>query len=360
MEFRFKVLQAGHGDSILIQGDFDGQPRNILVDGGPSKTYQYGVFPGALKKELQKIEQNGQRIDLLILSHIDDDHIDGLLCGFRNKGPLQRLTDKVWFNSGKLIFEHFNKPFDGSNLVYLPGNNSVVGEETLTSVSQGVNFESVIESQGIWDRKLILAGQELVEFGIKFTILSPTEDKLQRLLTEWKRKSPDSLTASKKSDYDEKFDEILLNDHFEEDRSKSNGSSIAFIFEYNDKKLLLLGDAHNEVIVKSLKDLGHDDKNPLECDYVKLSHHGSKKNTSYELLNLLKCQNFIFSSNTDIHKLPNKTTIARIAKYQPEANLLFNYPNIIEDYIFKNDLESLGALKAQGLKLIGCVEPIQV
>jgi hypothetical protein len=360
MEFQFKVLQAGHGDCILIQGNFDGQPRNILVDGGPSKTYQYGVFPGALKKELQKIEQNGQRIDLLILSHIDDDHIGGLLCGFRNKGPLQRLTDKVWFNSGKLIFEHFKKSFDASNLVYINGNNSVVGEDVFSSVSQGVDFESLIEEHDIWDRKLIVAGQEIVEFGVKFKILSPTEKKLQRLLTEWKRKSPDSLTTSKKSDYDEKFDSILLNDHFEEDRSKSNGSSIAFIFEYNEKKLLLLGDAHNEVIVKSLMDLGHHDKKPLECDYVKLSHHGSKKNTSYELLNLLKCQNFIFSSNTDIHKLPNKTTIARIAKYQPEATLLFNYPNIIEDYIFKNDLESLGVLKAQGLKLIGCVEPIQV
>lgn len=360
MEFQLNILQAAHGDSLLIQGEFDDQPRNILIDGGPAKTYQYSVFPGELKKALQDIKDREQRIDLLILTHVDDDHIDGLLSAFDNDGLLSQLTDKVWFNSGKLIFKYFNKTPDASNLVYLKGNNTAVGEGRATSIDQGVDFESVISAKGIWHQELILAGQVHEEFGIKFTILSPTEKKLKSLLTVWKRKSPESLTGAKKGDYDKKINVILENDVFQEDGSIPNGSSIAFIFEYNEKRLLLLGDAHNKIIVNSLKHLGYSEQNPINVDYVKLSHHGSKKNTSIELLKMLDCSNFIFSSNTEIHSLPNKTTIARIVKQKPRANLLFNYPEIIENTIFKDDLENLKALRKSGVKLIACDKPIKL
>lgn len=360
MEFVFSVLQAAHGDSILIQGYFDGKARNILIDGGPAKAYQYGVFPGCLKKALQKIKGLNQRIDLLILTHVDDDHIDGLLAGFKEKGLLAELTDKVWFNSGKLIFEHFNKIPDARNLLYIGGGNGSVGEEKPSSVTQGVDFESLIHGKGIWHQQIILAGQVMTEFGIKFTILSPTEDKLKKLLTVWKRESPESLTGKGKGDYYKKFDTLLVDDQFKEDTSKPNGSSIAFIFEYNHKCLLMLGDAHNSVVVESLNKLGYSAENPIDIDYVKLSHHGSKNNTSEELLGMINCNNFLFSSNTEIHKLPNKTTIARLAKLKPKAKLIFNYPSTIEDIIFKDDLDNLHKLRESGLILCGGEEPIEV
>jgi glyoxylase-like metal-dependent hydrolase (beta-lactamase superfamily II) len=117
MSFNFSVLQAEHGDCILIQGEFDGQSRNILVDGGLSRTYIHKKRPQILKKLLKKIKDAKQRIDLLVLSHVDEDHIAGLLAGFKRGELLEELTDKVWFNSGKLIFEHFNQTPDETNLV---------------------------------------------------------------------------------------------------------------------------------------------------------------------------------------------------------------------------------------------------
>lgn len=360
MDFHFTVLQAAHGDSILIQGELDGHLRNILIDGGPAETYQYGVFSGALQEVLLEIQDNNQRIDLLILTHVDDDHIDGLLSGFDNNELLAQLTDKVWFNSGKLIFEHFNRTPDASNLVYLEGNNTIIGEERPSSISQGVDFESLISGKGIWHQELIIAGQTITEFGIKFTILSPTENKLEKLLTVWKRKVPESLNSSDKGDYHKKFNTLLVDDKFKEDTSPSNGSSIAFIFEYNGKRLLMLGDAHNSVIVESLKNLGYSAENPIKINYVKLAHHGSKKNTSEALLNMIDCNNFIFSSNTEIHRLPNKTTIARLAKVKPQARLLFNYPNIIKDIIFFNDDANLQNLRESGLIFGSCEKSIEL
>jgi hypothetical protein len=75
---------------------------------------------------------------------------------------------------------------------------------------------------------------------------------------------------------------------------------------------------------------------------------------------MIDCNNYIFSSNSEIHKLPNKVTIARIAKLKPGTNLLFNYPEIIENIIFNDDLESLNTLRKNGLVLKGCEETIKI
>lgn len=60
------VLPALSGDSILISWlGSSGQSRNLLVDGGVSKTYSL-----SLRSEIQYLIKKGQQIDLLILSHI--------------------------------------------------------------------------------------------------------------------------------------------------------------------------------------------------------------------------------------------------------------------------------------------------
>ena len=45
----------------------------MLIDGGP-----YQIFKNHLKPTLQKLPLNG-KTDLIVLSHIDTDHIIGLL-----------------------------------------------------------------------------------------------------------------------------------------------------------------------------------------------------------------------------------------------------------------------------------------
>lgn len=352
MDFNLSVVQAGHGDCILIQGNFDGQPRNILIDGGPNEAYQNRRRrAGELKTSLQSIKDSEQKIDLLVLSHVDDDHIAGLLAGFKQSGLLEELTEKVWFNSGKLIFEHFDKVHDETNLLDFGVNRTGADADNFTSIGQGVKFEGYISNLGVWDYKIIQAGQVHELFGIKFTILSPNKEKLEKLLIKWEREQPSSLTAAASNDYDKSFDELLLNDQFKEDSSPHNGSSIAFIFEYAGKSLLLLGDAHNDVIVESLKEMGFSKESPLSLDYVKLSHHGSQYNTSPEFLKLISCQNFIISTNGKRHGLPNKLTLARVVKQFPKANLLFNYPNLIKRIFSK---EELAHLSNKGVTIKGC------
>src|SRR5690606_7667099 len=74
---------------------------------------------------------------------------------------------------------------------------------------------------------------------------------------------------------------------FAEDKAVPNGSSIALLAQWKGKTLLLLGDAWPSVVADSLARLGYSKATPLHVDVLKLSHHGSRANTSPALLEML-------------------------------------------------------------------------
>jgi beta-lactamase superfamily II metal-dependent hydrolase len=324
MAIELNILQAEHGDSIAISFEFEGEIKNILIDGGPAQAFEVQQTPRPLKRFLNEIKHKNQKIDLLALTHVDDDHIGGLLAGFNKYGYLSEITQEVWFNSGKLIFNHFDKPLDDSNTVKLKNSSG-----SNTSIGQGIKLEEHLINKEIWSHSLIKAGDEIDWFGSKFKILSPSLAKLKKLLVKWEKETPNANTAGQSNDYQDSIEQLLANDNFKEDSSIHNGSSLAFIFECNDKSILFLGDAHPSVVIENLESLGYSEQTPLQVDYVKVSHHGSKANTNNELLNLIECENFIISANGKHHGLPNKLALARIINRFPTANLMFNYPNLI-------------------------------
>jgi hypothetical protein len=117
------------------------------------------------------------------------------------------------------------------------------------------------------------------------------------------------------------------------------------VFQYSNKKLspkniLFLGDSFPSVVLDGLKKTGFIKNNKaMYFDYIKLSHHGSKKNMSDDLLKKIKCTNYIVSTK-GCHKHPNKETFARILKYQKSINLFFNYKNEKMEALFSNKEEN--------------------
>lgn len=333
MGIELNILQAEHGDAISISFDFEGEIKNILIDGGPAQAFEVQQVPRPLKLFLNEIKRKNQKIDLLALTHVDDDHIGGILAGFNKYGYLSEITQDVWFNSGKLIFNHFDKPLDDSNTVTLKKS---LGRNT--SIGQGIKLEEHLTNKNIWSQRLLKAGDEIDWFGSKFKILSPSLSKLEKLLVKWEKETPNSNTAGRGNDYQASFEQLLEDNTFKEDKSIHNGSSLAFIFEYSDSSILLLGDAHPSVVIESLKSLGYSEQNPLRIDYVKVSHHGSKANTNNELLKMIECENFIISANGKHHGLPDKLTLARIIENFPTANLMFNYPDLISEIFTEEEL----------------------
>ncbi len=80
-------IDVGQGDSVLIQTP---EHMNILIDGGP---------PNASEKVLSYLQQhNVNKLDLLIATHPDIDHIGGLL-PIINTIPIEEIWD-----SGKFYY----------------------------------------------------------------------------------------------------------------------------------------------------------------------------------------------------------------------------------------------------------------
>jgi beta-lactamase superfamily II metal-dependent hydrolase len=335
MELR--LLQANNGDAIHLKiKDEEDNFCNILIDGGTRDTYicknhKNKLQNGVLKNLIEQIKTNGEFIDLLILTHVDDDHIGGILKWFEQDAYAKDLVKKVWFNSGRLISEYFQQEEIPENFLIIKNEHS-----TITSIPQGVIFEDFIEENNIWDRRIIKSGNEIIFSGLKFTILSPSENQLKKLLTKWEKEFP-IVDTSRVNDYSISLSELVASDSFREDSSIHNGSSIAFILENQDKKILFLGDAHPQTIIDSLTNMGYSRQNPVRVDFVKLSHHGSKANTNNELLNLIQSENFLISSDGSKHNLPDKQCLARIINTKKKVNLYFNYKELASQIFSEQD-----------------------
>jgi hypothetical protein len=131
------------------------------------------------------------------------------------------------------------------------------------------------------------------------------------------------------------------------DTSVANGSSIALLAEFDEHAILLTGDAHADVLAKSITALqqARGRKNEkLKLDALKLSHHGSAGGTTVELLALLDCQRYLVSSNGNIFSHPDREAMARVILHGGKRpTLCFNYRSPLNNLWDATELE--GALR---------------
>ena len=342
MGIRFEFFEAGCGDSILVSTD---EGTNILIDGGEEGTYRESIEPTLYNKEINKL-------DLVVLTHIDNDHICGLIEMLEFSDARDKI-EEIWFNS-----------YEGMRM----SNNDLID----ISFSEGELFEKLIEEQDIVHKQDIFFTDEssledrefYISSDIKLTLLSPNKKDLDKLKVDWdkfRNKNLEDIRGESpfdNRDIDEVYSAFQDKALSKKDKtktlssatstSKANRSSIAFILEYkNDKKFLFLGDSDIKVINKSLVDLGI---KKLEVEFVKLSHHGSRNNINKEFLNMVKTDTFIVLTDGTKHQHPHKETFSLILKHEKRADnikFIFNYPQPI-DYKFpreKNE-ETLYAFEA--------------
>ncbi len=72
-----EALQAGKGDCLILHFGTPDRPRFIVIDGGPAGTYEDFLRPRL--KEIHSVWQRQDDgkldIEMIMVSHIDDDHI---------------------------------------------------------------------------------------------------------------------------------------------------------------------------------------------------------------------------------------------------------------------------------------------
>ena len=345
MKIRF--LKAFEGDGIHLSfQDPEGQNRNILIDGGMPQTYTHPQNKGELKVLLNNLPMS-EKIDILVITHVDNDHIGGI-CKWLQKNPMEAQTKigKVWFNTGKLMANYLSEKPDESHII----EDTYITFNTLTGIGQGITVEEFLEQKQILVKTIIKSGQIIDQYGLKITILSPNNLKIRALYNKWEKESPKTTkTSPPESDYKNSLLSYTINDTFSEDTATHNGSSISFILNYKNQNFLFLADSHPSVIVEALKNMGYSQSNQLEVDFMKVSHHGSKANTNIELLQLVKTSNYVICTNGNSFNHPHKQLLARIIKINPTCTLYFNYPERINAIFSAEDRAAFPQFKAQAI-----------
>lgn len=321
---RLHTLQAGHGDCLVIEyGDDPKQQHVVIIDGGIA-----GETTPTLKQLLQGWPT--AQVELLVVTHIDDDHIAGAVQLLKNKHLRDRIKD-IWFNGSverraadlqDLGFKKGNEleAMLTDKKLKLPWNVSFAGADVVVNASRVNQTVSL-------------------PLGASITLLSPTADSLTALRKAWAENGPPQevaanaeLEAAPLPGLERLGNGVLLPVDINatlkttcpEDGSVANGSSIAFLFNFGGAALLLAADAHASVLLETAACL--EGGLPHRVDVVKLPHHGSAANVTNDFLKAFPTTTYVVSTNGNKHGHPDDLALARIVVGAPGSQVLFNYP----------------------------------
>lgn len=345
--FSVEMLPANHGDCLWIEYGAGNACHRILIDGGPAYAYD------ELKARISALPLDQRRFDLLIITHIDSDHIGGILEMLDDR-ELGATFDDIWFNGWRHLPDEAG---------HAPAEALVTGVDVLGPV-QGEQLSELLIARDLpwneaFDRKAvripetgILPSREFAD-GFKLTLLSPSIGELQKLRRVWKKAIKDAnlvgesteevLGALRESDEDPEDvmgddggpidpDDVeeLASSRYSKDSSAANGSTIAVLAEYEGHSCLLGGDAFPATLRSSVQQLAQGrGSQRLHVDAFKLPHHGGKRNTNTQLLRDLDCSRFLISTNGKMFRHPDRETVARVVVHghtaAARATLHFNY-----------------------------------
>jgi hypothetical protein len=324
--FTIEMLPAQYGDCLWVEYGKDDATQRLLIDGGPVGTFE------SIQKRIAMLPAGDRAFELIVLSHVDADHLEGLVRLFAER-PLPFAVDAVWFNG----WRQMNK----AHGMLGPVQGEFLSALLARRVPNSWNSDGppqVIPKTGALPSTTL-------DGGMKLTLVSPTVASLDKMARQWKAAvvkagiQPGDLDAAwTRLAETKKFLpkkgllgttpnlDTLLKKQFPTDQAKPNGSSIAFLAEYEGKSALLLADAHPTIVAASIARLCKErGVTKLPVDVVKISHHGSKGNTSAGLLKLLDCKRILISTNGARFKHPHAPCMAQIIKCCGPTEIYFNY-----------------------------------
>ena len=302
----FTFFDIGGGDAIWIRfGGTDEDWHNVLIDGGYGYAYKMAFGP-----LIHQLLDEKEIVDLWIISHVDRDHI-GAVLGFIHDKKIKDKPGAVkefWFNHSSKIIRR--------------GNGKL-------SVKDGIKFREYLNENGLLTKDVITTDTLGIDFfGLYIKAVSPTPEKQALAAALWQEEEKSSGMigrTAEKADHMKTIEE--LSDHpFSADADPVNGSSIALLAEYRSIKVLLLADSHPSDVKKTLNFMGYTEDNPLTVSFMQLSHHGSKANTSPDLLNLIDTSDFVITGNGIHNRHPDKEALVRLLKRASGKMLNLHFP----------------------------------
>ena len=345
---RLHVVQAEYGDSLILEFGQPNSPRFILVDGGPADVYEQH-----LRTQLERIGEGGGRLELVVLSHVDEDHVRGLLDLLselwkqRQRGEPETIAiDGLWHNSfretmGSEVesgFRSFVRDIGGTRGtmgVSDRATKSIAQGDQLTRTAMDLDLPINAEFAPATIVSVDEADGPLVLGDLTLRIVGPTNKNLARLGKKWIA----WLKKHKKR--------LLVRDPVLAERaavaadgSVPNLSSIMILAESDGKRVLLTGDSRADHLLQGLrKEKLVGLRKGLHVDVLKLPHHGSVRNVSEQFFRKVTADTYVISANGK-HGNPDLDTLTWIVTAAKKQERPI-------DLACTNDTESLRRLTEQ-------------
>lgn len=263
------TYNAGKGDCVRLRF---AETHNIFIDSGVTR------FASKFKQICDSIIAAGETLDVLILTHVDDDHIGGILANLRFDA-YECPFREVWMN--------YDGVASASDANLSTRQNNEVAARLIT---RGVPIKHTLK-----DDVQIVAGATI-------EVLWPEKPKSK---PEQRR----DVSLAHHNDYGQSLSHLAQEPIKVHDGSHNNKNSIMFTFAFENHRLLFTGDAWAEDVVRAA---GY-------FDLIKLPHHGSVRNISELYPTSFRASDFLICTDGVDH--PDKQTIAKLEKWYGNINI---------------------------------------
>jgi beta-lactamase superfamily II metal-dependent hydrolase len=372
MLFTLEPLPAAEGDCLLLHWGTAAQPKLAVIDGGPGTIWETSLLP-RLEEIVDSRDLKQLEIDLVIVSHVDNDHIVGVKKLFRRLKTeiVQALpashrlfaVKRLWHNTFNDVLDD---AIDSYYQTLTAGLQANVGgapnpllEASLAQAYQDRHGTGAEEAADVaHDVALILAGHgearelrdshaflsnagqiaplnspfekngqptlittegnsaPLVFTGLTMKVIGPQEAEIKALQAEF-----DAFIQARGLTV-----EAMLAAY--SDTSVPNLSSIVCLVEKDGKRILLTGDARGDKIRKGLEDADLLVGGKLFVDVLKVPHHGSDRNLAKDFFDMVVADTYVLSGNGK-HGNPERVTLEWLTgsrKPDHKYTIVLTYP----------------------------------
>ena len=339
---RLRTFFAGSGDCLLLTSARD---NHVLIDGGPTGP----LFNKSAGDTLEEIHRSGRNLDLVVVTHIDDDHIDGILSLLdrQTAGAPVPSIGVLWHNTWPAPTPHTAAAGPGAlrKTALLSGRTFLATMADSMSVQQAEELYTqalslrrpIRRNAGFRNGSVRLTNPphtRRIDEDLTLTVLWPDDDALRQLKTVFdkhhkraarrrKRRPPLAAANTERQDLQHDVDTLLRIGN-KEGVTKANRASIVLLAEEKigseSRSCLLTGDATAQdvltglVATKKLRTGG-----TFHCDVLKLQHHGAKDNFTTEFAQAIVADHYVVSANGQ-HTNPEPAVLIHLIEQRAQAS----------------------------------------
>jgi beta-lactamase superfamily II metal-dependent hydrolase len=359
-EFGLDALDARKGDALVLRWGNKVGDHVALIDGGPDTVYRTSIVPHleALAGTDHLGKPNPIVVDLVVVSHVDDDHIQGIIDlanaidrAKQQAKPPPMQVDEVWHNTFEdmafladfadepelvhAIKDAAASPQSLASAAAVPRADPTVGDITagVQNVSQGRALDRILHTAKLPRNDRFAArggfardGKPVKLHGLTVKVLAPNTALLDLLKGEWRKE----LKKILKKEADKRKAGISALAAAFDDPSVPNQSSIVMHVTFGGKTMLLTGDARGDHLLDAVRPRAGAKPKPMHVDLLKVPHHGSDHSNGTELFETITAEHYVISGNGE-HGNPHPIALKALFDTQvgrPITVHLTNHPPV--------------------------------